>query len=176
MPYCLYSCSWYCLSFVARSKSAKRFSEMRRELSGLTRPLPLSIPSSRIRSSPWALKSRQCYGRNRSGPGGPGHRRQNAAEAIEEVNLMLPYSNIFCVKRKASQEPLFCGLCPRPASGIRLGRFSVKVSRHGFFFFINIPSAFPHIIRSTCSTPDPIYGISVSVFSWYFHWPDTAFF
>ena len=85
---------------------------------------------------------------------------------------------------------LSCGLCPHPASGIRL-EFSgntlnadgIRLGRPPFhleppwlFLFINTGSAFPHTGRSAGSVPGPSPGISASTFLWCFHWPDTAFF
>ena len=99
--------------------------------------------------------------------------------SITIVGVLIHPIRIFLHQKNGIPRTAFCGLCPHPASGIRLGfsgntlnadgirlgRLSVKVSRPGFFFFINIQSAFPHIIRSTGSAPDPNHGISVSIFS-----------
>ena len=95
---------------------------------------------------------------------------------------------IFSYQNKDISKSAFCGLCPHPASGIRLG-FSgntlnadgIRLGRLPFhleppwlFLFINTVSAFLRIGRSAGSAPGPSRGISGYISLWCSHWPDTA--
>ena len=110
--------------------------------------------------------------------------------SITTTTLFIHPPPIFLHQKKGISKTAFCGLRPHPASGIRLGSSGntsnasgIRLGRLTFypeppwtFLFINTGSAFPHIIQSAGLVPDPSHGISESIFSWYFHWPDRGAF
>ena len=96
----------------------------------------------------------------------------------------------FCIKNKSIDWLLFSWALPTPGLRNKAGFFwqyyqcrrnkvFVRVARvwtwpPWLFPFINAVSAVPRTTRSADLIPDPIHGISASIFLWYFHWPDRA--
>ena len=108
--------------------------------------------------------------------------------SISTCGQFIQFFGFFCIITRHLYYCFFCGLCPHPTSGIRLGFSGNNTNAEGIrlgwqAFRACCPSLFTgnwqsflHTGRLAGSAPGPSSGISASISSPHFHWPDTASF